>query len=326
MFLQAVPTSLHIIFAGIILVLSFFQYESPRYLVRSNKPDEAVSVLARLRGLPADHPHIQMEMHLIVSSHREESEATLGQGWVGIAKEILVVPKNRYRLFLAVIAQLLACWSGGGVITVYAVNFFALLGVTGQNEQLFATAIFGVVKLAAALICALFLVDIVSRAVSQRAGIYSRIMVRCFGSTTNNEKDWTKTLTSVGYLAPNYLRHLHRRLSHRRPHCHEPEVCVNTDAEERRDGCHRCYLYIRYRLGVRVEQRPVFADSRVLPAPDPRGLCLYRHDGAFCKSVWKLACPAEHASRWAGFDPRRHFLVIWGCHGSWRRLGLAMSP
>jgi hypothetical protein len=43
--------------------------------------------------------------------------------------------------------------------------------VSGQNEKLFATAIFGVVKLASAIVCALFLVDFIGRKRSLSAGI-----------------------------------------------------------------------------------------------------------------------------------------------------------
>jgi MFS family permease len=59
--------------------------------------------------------------------------------------------------------QLLPQWSGAGSITLYAPDLFKLLGVTGQNESLLVTAIFGIIKLVATLVCALFLVDFVGR-------------------------------------------------------------------------------------------------------------------------------------------------------------------
>lgn len=64
---------------------------------------------------------------------------------------------------LDIMSQLLGHWSGANNITIYAPEYFALLGITGQNEKLFATAIFGVVKFASAIICALFLVDFLGR-------------------------------------------------------------------------------------------------------------------------------------------------------------------
>lgn len=62
-------------------------------------------------------------------------------------------------------------WSGAGSITLYAPDLFKLLGITGTNEGLLVTAIFGIVKLVAAVSCALFLVDVIGRKRSLLAGI-----------------------------------------------------------------------------------------------------------------------------------------------------------
>lgn len=56
--MQLVPTSLHVMFAGLIFLLSFFQYESPRSLVKRLKDEEALQTLARIRNLPADDEYI----------------------------------------------------------------------------------------------------------------------------------------------------------------------------------------------------------------------------------------------------------------------------
>lgn len=62
---------------------------------------------------------------------------------MGIVREIFFMPNNLYRIYLGLGSQLLSQWSGAGSITLYAPDFFALLGTTGQDEKLFATAIFG---------------------------------------------------------------------------------------------------------------------------------------------------------------------------------------
>lgn len=118
-----------------------------------------------------DHPYVLEEFAGIRNSHYEEMEATMGSGWLGIIKETFMIPKNLYRLYLACMAQLLSQWSGAGSITLYAPDFFALLGITGNNESLLVTAVFGIVKLVAAVICALFLVDIIGRKRSLLLGI-----------------------------------------------------------------------------------------------------------------------------------------------------------
>ncbi|ETS83623.1 hypothetical protein PFICI_05499 [Pestalotiopsis fici W106-1] len=156
------PTSLHIIFAGLILILTLFQYESPRYLIKRGKLDRAIEVMSRLRNLPKEDPYVVSEINGIVRAHEDELEATKGAGWFGILKEMFI-PSTLYRLYLSSMVQFLSQWSGAGSITLYAPDLFKLLGITGQNESLLVTAVFGIVKLVAAIICALFLVDVIGR-------------------------------------------------------------------------------------------------------------------------------------------------------------------
>ncbi|QSS61079.1 quinate permease [Histoplasma capsulatum] len=158
-----VPTTLHFIFAGIIVILSFTVYESPRYLIKANKQDQAAKTMAKLRNLPSDHPYVQTEMTDIQAQLEREREATLGSHMFGPLKELFILPSNRYRVMIGLTSQLLSQWSGANSITIYAPRFFALLGTTGQSEKLFATAIFGVVKFVSSLVCALILVDFLGR-------------------------------------------------------------------------------------------------------------------------------------------------------------------
>ncbi|KAI0140842.1 general substrate transporter [Xylariaceae sp. FL1272] len=158
-----VPTSLHIIFAGIIFILTFFQTESPRYLVKKGKYDQAVTAMSRIRQLPSDHPYLIREMSEIRAAHEEEMEATMGSSWTGVVKEMFLIPSNAYRLYLALSVQLLSQWSGAGSITLYAPDLFELLGVSGTEQKLLTSAVFGIVKLVSALLCALFLVDVIGR-------------------------------------------------------------------------------------------------------------------------------------------------------------------
>jgi hypothetical protein len=57
---------------------------------------------------------------------------------------------------------------------------FALLGTTGEREKLFATAIFGVVKFVASILCALFLVDVIGRKRSLSIGIILQVVSMCY--------------------------------------------------------------------------------------------------------------------------------------------------
>ncbi|CAM1500455.1 Fc.00g096170.m01.CDS01 [Cosmosporella sp. VM-42] len=166
-----VPTSLHIIMSGIIFILTFFQSESPRFLVKQGRPDKAAQVMARLRKQPIDSDYIVREISTIQAALDHELEATKGVGWLGKIKELFLVPSNLYRLYMASMVQFLSQWSGAGSITLYAPDLFELLGVTGSEEGLLVTAVFGIVKFVAAVICALFLVDVVGRKRALLSGI-----------------------------------------------------------------------------------------------------------------------------------------------------------
>ena len=166
-----VPNLLHIYFATIIGVLSFFALESPRWFVKVGKHEEATKNLSKLRNLPADHWYVQSELLDINNQLEREKEATRGTTWLGPVKELLTIPGNRYRLSLSVFSQLLGQWSGASSITIYAPEYFAMVGVSGSEEGLFATAIFGIVKFISALICALFLIDYIGRKRSLMIGI-----------------------------------------------------------------------------------------------------------------------------------------------------------
>lgn len=210
-----VPTCLHIIFAGIIFILSWFNLESPRLLMKRGQREHAVKNLAHIRHLPEDHLLVQHEINEIARQLHEEEEATLGQGWLGYIKEMFLIKENLYRIYLGLFIQLLSQWSGAGSITVYAQDFFALLGTTGQQEKLFATAIFGVVKFVAAMMCALFLVDVIGRKRSLAIGIFlqaiSMVYVASFLTAVPEieEEDFTFTSSqksaSIGAIVFIYI-------------------------------------------------------------------------------------------------------------------------
>ncbi|KAK3381942.1 major facilitator superfamily transporter quinate [Podospora didyma] len=166
-----VPTSLHLMFATLISILTFFQYESPRYLIKKGKHARALHVMSRLRHLSSDHEYVQREINDITVSHHKELEATRGTGWLGVLREAFTIPSNLYRVGITIGAQIMSQWSGAGSITLYAPDLFSLLGITGTNESLLVTAVFGIVKLVAAVICALFLVDFIGRKRSLLLGI-----------------------------------------------------------------------------------------------------------------------------------------------------------
>lgn len=89
---------MHIMFAGIILFLSCFALESPRWLIKVGNHEKAAINLSKLRNLPIEHPYVQSEIIDINGELDREREATMGASKLGIVKELLFIPANRYRI------------------------------------------------------------------------------------------------------------------------------------------------------------------------------------------------------------------------------------
>ena len=51
----------------------------------------------------------------------------MGQGFMGIIREMFLNPNNFYRIYLGLGSQLLSQWSGAQSITIYAPDMVTLL-------------------------------------------------------------------------------------------------------------------------------------------------------------------------------------------------------
>ncbi|OJJ64226.1 hypothetical protein ASPSYDRAFT_84248 [Aspergillus sydowii CBS 593.65] len=157
------PQSSQLMMAGVLLLASLGCVESPRHLVRKGCTDKASDAVTRLRRLPHGSPRIEEELQ-IFQNQATASQAT-NQQWFSLEpwKLLFGQAANRSRLLFLVAAQLLSQWSGTNAITTYTPKFFSLLSVTGNSETLLTTSIFGVVKLVAGTVSAIFFVDRVGR-------------------------------------------------------------------------------------------------------------------------------------------------------------------
>ncbi|KAJ5690511.1 Major facilitator superfamily domain general substrate transporter [Penicillium macrosclerotiorum] len=209
------PQFAHIGFAIFFFVLSFFVPETPRYFMIQGQHEKAEKALANIRRLETNHPYIQAEIIGIRNQLEQEQEASHGVSRWGKVRELLLVPANRYRLMLGIMSQILGQWSGANSITIYATEFFGVLGKSGQSEKLFASCILGVVKLVSAYFCAFFLIDFVGRRRSLYMGItlqmicllYIAIYLGIVGSETLESGEMTPSQRrgAVGSIAMIYM-------------------------------------------------------------------------------------------------------------------------
>lgn len=94
--------SIQLIPGGLMCIMVPWLLETPRYLIRIGRSEQGLSNLSKLRGLPADHPYVQLEYQETANQIAAEQEIHAGNSYWQILKDIFTVPSNFQRFFLAV--------------------------------------------------------------------------------------------------------------------------------------------------------------------------------------------------------------------------------
>ncbi|GKT47530.1 putative quinate permease [Colletotrichum spaethianum] len=141
----------------------FLCNESPRHLAKQDKWEEALLVLSNIRALPPDHPYVAAEFANIRTAIEEENAILNGATWMSLQREMWLVPSNRKRAIISILLMFFQQMTGTNAINYYAPQIFASLGVEGTQNELFATGIYGLVKLIAVAVFLLFVADSLGR-------------------------------------------------------------------------------------------------------------------------------------------------------------------
>jgi MFS family permease len=160
-----VPVSIQLVLGGIMFVGLFFLKESPRWLCKQGRHDKAIVSLAHIRCKSVDSPEIIQEMAEIRASIEEELNATEGVTW----KECLT-PGNRKRFAIGFMIMFWQQFSGTNSIGYYAPQIFQTIGLSKSDSSMFATGIYGTVKVIATAIFLFVGIDRFGRKKSLIAG------------------------------------------------------------------------------------------------------------------------------------------------------------
>jgi sugar porter (SP) family MFS transporter len=134
----------------------FFMPESPRWLARKGRLDEARNVVAAIMDRPLDDPQVVADLHHIQS----QLELTTG-GFRSFFKHSPERPLQR--AFIALLAQSFTQWNGCSAMIFYTGSVFAELGFSGERGKLLAAGF--VTTFTVAAFVPLFLVDRIGRRV-----------------------------------------------------------------------------------------------------------------------------------------------------------------
>ena len=158
-----VPLAMQGLPAFLLLIGMFFCVESPRFLAKRDLWEKARTTLAMVRSLPEDHPYIVEEFAGICTQLEHERLLVGGSGFWALQREMWLIPGNRKRAILSVCLMMGQNLTGTNAINYYAPVIFANLGVTGTATGLFATGVYGIVKVCACASYLLFAADSLGR-------------------------------------------------------------------------------------------------------------------------------------------------------------------
>jgi sugar porter (SP) family MFS transporter len=167
--LQALPAIS--LFTGICLC-----NESPRWLARQDNWERATRVLSTVTNLPVDHPYVQMELQEMREQLENERRLIGGSSFWDLQKEMWLIRGNRNRALISIGIMVCQQMTGTNAINYYAPTIFLDLGVPSANTGLFATGIYGIVKMVTCAAFLLFAADSLGR---RRSLLWTSIAQGC---------------------------------------------------------------------------------------------------------------------------------------------------
>ncbi|KAF2792257.1 H(+)/hexose cotransporter 1 [Melanomma pulvis-pyrius CBS 109.77] len=154
---------IQIIPGGFMLLMLPWVVETPRALIAKGDRAKGLANLMKLRKLPEHHPFLQQEYMEVCAQVDQEQEVAVGRNYWLVIKDIIYIPSNRRRFFLAIMLFLFHKFTGTDSLNYFAPEIFTMIGVKGGSQALLTTGIYGVVKLATTIIYVGFIVDRVGR-------------------------------------------------------------------------------------------------------------------------------------------------------------------
>jgi sugar porter (SP) family MFS transporter len=158
-----VPLALQALPAFLLIGCMALNKESPRFLAKQDRWEEANSVLARMRNLPITHEYVQAEIKDIADQLEHERMLVAGATVKDLLKEMFTIPGNRKRALISIGLMICQQMTGTNAINYYAPQIFKALGLEGNEVKLFATGIYGIVKMAGCLAFLIFAADSLGR-------------------------------------------------------------------------------------------------------------------------------------------------------------------
>ncbi|KAF1945721.1 MFS quinate transporter-like protein QutD [Clathrospora elynae] len=138
-----VPFALQMLPGIFLLVGILFQNESPRWLVEKNRIKDAAKALAYVRGKSVDDSEVIQELDEIVADFNGHEKMPM----IAQLKAAFSGKRMIYRSSFVVLLMFWQQWTGTNSVNYYAPQIFKRIGLVGTSSGLFATGVYGIVKI-----------------------------------------------------------------------------------------------------------------------------------------------------------------------------------
>ncbi|KAK1470374.1 quinate permease [Colletotrichum cuscutae] len=155
-----VPLGLQLL-PGVLLFFGIFVCpESPRWLAKNDRWEDATRVLVHVRELPADHDYVSTEISDIKRQVEDGSANRMSKSQMS---KRLFEKGSRNRIGIGLLLMACQNLTGVNIITYYSPRIFETLGITGTSTKLFATGFYGIAKTLGMVIFTVWLAEKVGR-------------------------------------------------------------------------------------------------------------------------------------------------------------------
>ncbi|KAJ3519529.1 hypothetical protein NM208_g14093 [Fusarium decemcellulare] len=174
-----IPFAVQLIPAGLLIVCMIFMPESPRWLIKRGRREQAVKNLCWVRNLPADDPYVVQEL-ADMEAQLEAEAASQGTGISGmkLAWKEMTRKEMRFRIIFAMAMKWMSNLTGTNALNYFTPVIFESIGFEGTSTMLLATGVYGLVKAAVTLVFIFWAVDTWGRRKALITG--SLIIFFCF--------------------------------------------------------------------------------------------------------------------------------------------------
>lgn len=115
-----IPLAMQALPAVLLFVGMFLCDESPRWLAKQDRWEEARATLCKVRNLPPDHPYMEEEFQAIALQLEQERALVGGSSFWDLMKEMWLIPGNRKRAMISIFLMICQQMTGTNAINYYS--------------------------------------------------------------------------------------------------------------------------------------------------------------------------------------------------------------